>query len=133
MAKFRKRITKMSKKPLNDALVLGTGFGEIPILLEIYNTVFVYDEILPNIKAKNLVVKKDIDSCYNITTVTGLFIDLKYVNLFDKITPLLSNPRPELFVEGDEVIPKTETKNLWRCGYRPLERCGSFHYWSKVE
>jgi len=133
MAKFRKRITKMSKKPLNDALVLGTAFGNLDELLDIYNTVFVYDEILPSVKARNLVLKQDLQSCLDITTVTGLFIDLKFVRLFDSITPLLSRPRPELFVEGDEVVPKTETKNLWRCGYRPLEKCGTFHYWSKTE
>ena len=132
MSKFKKRITKMSGKG-GDALVIGSAFGCLHELFDMYNTVFVHDRIHPEIKERNLVFKSEIRSIVQLSTVKTVFIDLEWINTFNLITPILTRSRPVLIVQGNDVVPKTETGNLYRNGYRAVAQGGLFHIWKKTE
>ena len=59
MTKFKKRLHKLSRNHAH-ALVLGSAFGILDQVVEIYNTVFVVSAEQPAFKAKNLVYKETI-------------------------------------------------------------------------
>ncbi len=58
MAKFAKRLKKLSGYTEN-ALVVGTAFGNLDQLLEIYINVFVINDEPPSVKARNLIYKEN--------------------------------------------------------------------------
>ena len=132
MSKFKKRITKSIKKPCNDCLVIGNAFGHLEEVLEMFNTVFVYKNTDKNLRVKNLVNITNIDVSYDKRHITAVFIDIDYISYFEHIIPLLTSAAPDLFVEGNEVVPKTETKDLYRQGYRAITQLGWCHHWSRI-
>ena len=54
MDKIEKRLRKLVKGPEN-AVVVGTAFGNIEVILDIYKTVFVINDKPLDIKSKKLV------------------------------------------------------------------------------
>src|SRR6056300_533502 len=110
MNKFIKRISKNIKKSPIDCLVVGDGFSHIDDILEMFNTVFVYSTGLNDRKARNLVLRQNIESTFHLLDLSAIFVDRNKTHVFDKIESLLANPSPDIFVEGNEVLPRTETK-----------------------
>jgi hypothetical protein len=132
MNKFKKRITKNIRKTPIDALVLGNAFGRLDAVLDVFDTVFLYGNDDLTLRFRNLIYRTELNSTFNLYNLTAIFIDLKHIGLFETLVPLLNNPQPDLFIEGNEVIPKTETKILYREGYRAVAQLGDFHQWSKI-
>lgn len=130
MDKFKKRISKNVKKVPIDCLVIGNGFGYLDNLLEMFNTVFVYESDI-SIKARNLILRETIESTFDLRDVTAVFIDLNKLHIMNQLSPLLTSVEPDIFVEGDDVIPKTETKLLYQIGYRAIAKLGWCHQWSR--
>lgn len=132
MSKFQKRITKIAKNHPTDALVIGTAFGHLEDLITMYNTVFVFSKSSVDIKAPNLIIRKELESCFNLISISAIYIDLEYIKALEYMSPLLSSCSAEIFVEGNEVIPKDRSTNIRRHRYQALAQGGEFHYWSKV-
>jgi len=133
MAKFKKRIIKTIEKPTNSALVMGNGFGHLEEILEMFNTVFVFRDDPPGIKSRNLIYKSNLKAVNDLKGIDVVFFDLQKVNFFEHISPLLVGSMPDLIVEGNDVVLKDKTENLYRNGYRALAQGGSWHYWRKVK
>ena len=130
MNKFQKRITKSMRKNLQDAIVIGHGFGMLEEILETFNTVFILNGP-DDIKRRNLVNRASVESLYGLYTVGAMFIDLDQVNLLSKdLESVLTNPAPDLFIEGNDVIPRTHTKIIYRLGYLAVNQLGWCHQWS---
>ena len=121
----------MKKVPIA-CLVVGNGFGHFDELLEMFSTVFVYETDITK-KARNLVTRQNLESTFDLRDVTGIFIDLDKVHIMDQLAPLITKVEPDLFIEGDEVIPKTQTKFLYRIGYKAIAKLGWCHQWSRLE
>jgi hypothetical protein len=132
MDKFQKRITKNIKNPPIECLVVGNGFGHLENLLQMFNTVFVYESDV-TIKSKNLIHRKNIKSTFHLKNINGVFIDLDKLKYMDKLTPLYTSTWPDIFIEGDEVIPKTESKLLYDLGYNAVAKLGWCHQWRKIK
>jgi len=60
-------------------------------------------------------------------------VDLDRVKVLDEIGQLLTNAKPDIIVQGKEVIPRGYTENLYRIGYRAVEQSKNFHVWKKVQ
>lgn len=132
MSKFQKRITKTVKNPPIDALVIGQGFGHMSDILEIFSTVFWYGYKDDSMRVKNLIYRPTVESTYDLRKLTAMFFDIDQVNTLESFVPLLVNPGPDLFIEGNEVIPRSDTKHLYQLGYRAIAQLGSCHQWSKI-
>ena len=132
MEKFRKRITKCVKKIPIDCIVIGNAFGYLEATLEMFDTIFLFNFDGEQTKAKNLIYRKDLSTVYNMPNITAIFIDYKYIDTFEKLLPILTSAQPDLFIEGNEVVPKTETKSLYKHGYRAIAQLGFCHQWSKI-
>jgi len=132
MDKFKKRISKNVKKVPIDCLVVGNGFGNFDNLLGMFNTVFVYETDIET-KARNLISRKTIESTFDLRDVTAIFIDLDKLHIMDQLSPLLTKVEPDIFIEGEEVIPRTESKLLYQIGYKAIAQLGWCHQWSRLK
>lgn len=129
MTKFKKRITKNIRKNLQDAIVIGEGFGMLDEILDTFNSVFIL-EGPKDVKAINLINRTNTKALYGLYTVGALFVDLKYIHMLDKLETVLNNPAPDIFIEGNDVIQREYSKTIYRLGYVAVSQLGWCHQWS---
>jgi len=132
MNKLQKRLRKLDKTQ-NNAVVIGTAFGYLENILEIYNTVFVIDKILPTVKAKNLVYKENFDNLNAITEVSAIFFDLTQLNQFEMVKDFWQRNDSKVIIEGDEPIGREFSKPLYDTGWGCTSKQGLFHVWEKLK
>jgi hypothetical protein len=130
MNKIQKRIRKLSRHSSN-ALVVGEAFGNLSILLEIFNTVFIISEKEPPIKARNLVYRENISNLNNITDVGAIFYDLSQIHQLESLQHFWSRNNSNIFIEGNEVIGREHSRSLYDSGWRATSQQGLFHVWEK--
>lgn len=132
MSKFKKRLTKSTKK-FSSAIVLGKGFGYLDEICEEFGTVFIHSVTEPEIRIKNLVKRNSIDSLTGLHPISHIFIDRDYVKCLDYLTNLFLKEHSDVIIEGDEPIDRSRSTNLYRHGYECVEKLGFAHYWKKVK
>jgi hypothetical protein len=132
MNKFQKRLSKLDKNQIN-AIVIGTAFGNLENILQIYSTVFVIDDKFPNIKAKNLVYKENFDNLNAITEVSAIFFDLNRLNQFEMVKDFWQRNSSKVIIEGDEPISREFSKPLYDTGWGCTSKQGLFHVWEKLK
>jgi len=129
MAKFNKRVSKLSKNPLQNALVVGEGFGYMSNILEMFNSVFVIDENFPRVRARNLIYKENYNDLHLLVDVTHIFVDLKKVLDINLITPVFTRWKSFVVIEGIEIPNKEITHSLLHNGWKCYKLDGIFHAW----
>lgn len=128
MNKFKKRISKLRKRPQN-AVVFGTGFGNLSEIIQVFKTVFVF-ETRPTIKSKNIVFRENFDDLKVLTAVDVIFVDRSLVDQLDKMTPIWTgNKSVAVAIEGDEIIGMDLSKSLFNSNYHCIGSQGFFHVW----
>jgi hypothetical protein len=132
MNKFQKRLRKLLNNP-NNALVLGTAFGNLENVLEIYSTVFVINGDPPEIKAKNLVYKENFDNLNAITEVSAVFFDLNQLDQLEIVKEFWRRNNSKVIIEGDEPIGREFSKPLYDTGWGCTSKQGLFHVWEKLK
>jgi len=130
MSKIVKRIRKTLIKNGN-MLVVGHGWGVLADLLDVYDTVFVIDDTHPNIKAKNLVYKNFDTQISHLPQIYAVMIDRIHADKIDRLGPLISTTAPQVAIEGDEVIPRTQSKLFFQNHYNNVSQHGYFHVWRR--
>ena len=128
MTKFKKRLHKLSRNHAH-ALVLGSAFGILDQVVEIYDTVFVVSTAPPAIKAKNLVYKETFVKLDHIQNIASIFIDQNELCNLDKVEALWKKHNSIIFIEGDIRIDKTIAKPLYDSGWACTSLQGIFHVW----
>ena len=128
MNKFQKRLHKLSRNNTH-ALVLGSAFGILDQVVEIYDTVFVVSESPPAIKAKNLVYKETFVKLDHIQNIASIFIDHNELHNLDKVEALWKKHNSIIFIEGDVRIDNTIAKPLYDSGWACTSLQGIFHVW----
>ena len=128
MNKFQKRLHKLSRNNVH-ALVLGSAFGILDQVLEIYDTVFVISSTQPAVKAKNLVYKETFVKLDHIQNIASIFIDHNELCNLDKVEALWKKHNSIIFIEGDIRIDKTIAKPLYDSGWACTSLQGIFHVW----
>jgi hypothetical protein len=132
MNKFQKRLCKLDKNQVN-AVVIGCAFGNIENILEIYATVFVIDENLPSVKAKNLVYRENFHNLNAITEVSAIFFDLSRLDQFEMVKDFWQRNKSKVIIEGDEPIGREFSKPLYDSGWGCTSKQGVFHVWEKLK
>jgi hypothetical protein len=128
MNKFKKRLSKLSRNRAH-ALVLGSAFGMLDQVVEIYDSVFVVSATRPDTKAKNLIYKEDFVKLDHIHDIASIFVDLKETANLDKIQHIWIKYNSILFIEGDDKIDKFVAKPLYDVGWACTSHQGNFHVW----
>ena len=128
MNKIQKRLTKLSRDTTH-ALVIGSAFGILDQVLEIYGTVFVVSEAAPSIKAKNLIYKETFVKLDHIQNISSIFIDIDQLNNLDRIEILWKKHNSKLFIESGERIQDQRVKILQNSGWECTSLQGTFQVW----
>jgi hypothetical protein len=128
MNKIQKRLRKLSRNNTH-ALVLGSAFGILDQILEVYDTVFVIDESPPAIKAKNLVYKETFVKLDHLQDMSSIFVDINQLDNLDKIEVIWRNHNSKLFVEGGDRVENDKVKILYDSGWACTSLQGTFHVW----
>ena len=128
MNKFQKRLSKLSRNRAH-ALVLGSAFGMLDQVVEIYETVFVISATRPDTKAKNLIYKEDFVKLDHIQNIATILVDLKEVGNLDNIQSTWVKHNSVVFIEGDAKIDKFMAKSLYDVGWACTSHQGIFHVW----
>lgn len=130
MNKFQKRLMKISRVDCS-ALVLGSAFGQLAQILDIFNSVFVVEAAVPAIKAKNLIYKEDFDRLASISDIGMILVDLTHVAQLAQIQSVWQKNLAKVCVEGDDRIDKQLAKPLYDTGWACTSLQGMFHVWEK--
>ena len=128
MNKFQKRLKKISNNAEN-CLVVGQGFGHLKELTELYNTVFVIDQVRPELKAKNLVFRDNFTDTSYMSGVSAVFFDLASVGRLEISSPIWIRCKSFVIIEGDDPIERQFSAPLYRAGWLCTSRQGYFHAW----
>jgi hypothetical protein len=128
MNKYQKRLRKISRNTTH-ALVLGSAFGILDQILEIYDTVFVVSESPPAIKAKNLVYKENFVKLDHLQDMSSIFVDINQLDHLDKIEIIWRKHNSKLFVEGNDRVENDKVKILYNSGWACTSLQGIFHVW----
>jgi hypothetical protein len=128
MTKIKKRLCKLSRDHAH-ALVLGSAFGILDQVVEIYDTVFVVSAVQPTTKAKNLVYKETFVKLDHIQNISSIFIDLNELCNLDKVETLWKKHNSKIFVEGGIRIDNAIAKPLYDSGWACTSLQGIFHVW----
>jgi hypothetical protein len=128
MNKFQKRLMKLSRNNTH-ALVLGSAFGILDQILEIYDTVFVVSASQPVIKAKNLVYKENFVKLDHLQDMSSIFVDIDQLDHLDKVEVIWRKHNAKLFVEGGVRVENDKVKILYNSGWACTSLQGLFHVW----
>lgn len=131
MSKFTKRVKK-SLKSIDTALVLGDAFGCLPEVLDTFNSVFVYNDTHPDIRKKNLIYIQKGCSLDTLPQIDAVFVDSLRVKEIESLVLIMNKFKPVLLIEGNDVIERSLSVELYRNNYRASEQLGTFHSWKKL-
>ena len=132
MTKFAKRIKKLSGYTEN-ALVLGRAFGNLDQLLEIYDSVFVIDNLPSILKSRNLIYKENFDKIASLVQIGGIFIDLNYIDKLESLEECWNRNSSTVFVEGDNYKDARVSSIFYRTGWGCTSNQNTYHVWQKIK
>lgn len=130
MTKFQKRLSKLTKNNTN-ALVIGTAFGQISEILSMYSTVFVVNENMLELKAKNIIYRQTIDRLSHLVNVGIVFLDIKHIDKLENLQPFWKKNNSLVLIEGNDAISRELSKPLYDSGWRCTSLQGIFHVWEQ--
>lgn len=128
MSKFGKRITKFIG-PVENCLVIGEGFGKLSEICEIFSTVFVFDDKFPSYKSKNLIYRENHSYLDSISGINVIFFDRNSLDKMHLTIPIWYRQKPYIIIEGNDVIERDLSQDLYKHGYRAVELQGTHHIW----
>jgi ribonucleotide monophosphatase NagD (HAD superfamily) len=132
MNKFQKRLSKLTKNNTS-ALVIGTAFGQISQILSMYSTVFVINEDMLELKAKNLIYRQTIDRLDYLVNVGVVFLDMKHIGKLENLQTFWKKNDALVLIEGNDAISRDLSKPLYDSGWRCTSLQGLFHVWEKQQ
>ena len=130
MTKFQKRLSKLTKNNTS-ALVIGTAFGQISEILSMYSTVFVVNENMLELKAKNIIYRQTIDRLSHLVNVGIVFLDIKHIDKLENLQPFWKKNNSLVLIEGNDAISRELSKPLYDSGWRCTSLQGIFHVWEQ--
>ncbi len=132
MSKFIKRLNKLSQSNEN-ALVIGTVFGNLEEILSNYKTVFVIGDEPPLVKSKNLVYRQNFDHLNQLTDISVIFFDLNKVYLLQTLKDVWQRNCSLVVIEGNDPIGREFSKPLYDTSWGCRQTLGSFHTWEQIK
>lgn len=132
MTKFQKKILKTAKK-LENCLIVGKGFDFLEEFLEIFKTVFVVSDQIPNIRVKNLIFRSDSENLSQLHDITHIIIDRDQITDLEKYQPVWCKNNSLVIIEGDEPIGREFSKSLYISHWNCTSCQGFFHVWEKIK
>ena len=131
MTKLEKRLRKLEKN-VDNALIIGSAFGNLEATLSTFNTVFVISTKPRILKAKNLVYKENFEGIEHLGGISMVLIDLDHLTSIEPMQPFFNKNFPLILVEGNDVISRKYSGIFYDRGWRAVEQSKIFHVWKKL-
>lgn len=131
MSKLIKRLNKISRGGEN-ALVIGTAFGNLQEILSNYKTIFVIDDIPTPIKSRNLVYRENFDHLNQLTEISVIFFDQNKLHLLQTFKDVWQRNKSVVIIEGDTPIGREFSKPLYDTSWNCRQTLGFFHTWEQI-
>jgi hypothetical protein len=103
MSKFSKRILS-AKKEHRNCVVIGSGLGFLPEILESFQTIFIIDSKDFSIRKRNIIYRESLDDVEQLVDIDFVFLDADYFSNLKKLRPLWLKCRPAFFMEGSDLF-----------------------------
>lgn len=132
MNKFAKRVKKCSNHSGN-ALIVGTGYGQLENILKIYKTVFVVSPEPPEIRAKNLVYRQNFGNLNQLTEINTIFLDRNKIGVISELSMLWQRNDSVVLIEGEDHIDRSDAGPFYSSGWACTSKQGFFHVWEKLK
>lgn len=129
MNKFAKRISKSTKNQ-SICLVVGTAFGNLEELSDIFQTVFLHtDDRGTSFKKKNVVFLETIDNHTDIPLISTVFVDIEYINRLASLKHMMTKYSPTIMIGSGEFIDKMWNRFLVDHRYQIVELFKEYQIW----
>ncbi len=128
MSKFAKRIKKLNKKARN-VLVVGDAWGNLPEMVENFNSIFLIDDHKRIFRSKNVIYRENFDNISHIYDVDIILLNLDHENRLPEILPVIKRCNPIIVIEGPEIISKENQKFLKSHHYEIVEIHKTYFQW----
>lgn len=132
MDKFEKKIRKMVKNPEN-AIVVGSGFGNLSSILSAHNTVFLFDAPDKNLKLKNLIYRETYDYLEFVSDIRVMYFDISSIHRLESLKICWLRNESRVIVEGNTIIERDVSYPLYDTGWRCTWVDKKFHVWEKYK
>lgn len=132
MDKFEKKIRKLISIPEN-ALVVGSGIGNLPSILNYHNSVFVVDHIGQTIRSKKIIYREDFVRLHELTNIQVIYIDLINLIRLELLKDIWQRHRSLVVVEGGEPIGRDLSKPFYDTSWGCTSVEKRFHVWEKLK
>jgi hypothetical protein len=128
MSKLEKKLS-WHTTTLENAMVLGTGFEHLSEILTLFKTVFVFSEIAPQVKARNLIYRTDLTNLHLLTDISVMFVDLDQIKNLENYYSVWAANKSLICIEGaDTITSAVLTTNK----YVVVDQHKRFHVWKRV-
>ena len=131
MDKFEKKLRKLDKN-IDNALIIGSGFGKLPEILEVFNTVFVASSSPPSVKSKKIVYIETFKNISSTINVSMIFVDLNQLHRLSELSTVWNRWKSLVLIEGNEPIGREFSRPLYDSNYNCIDVLGEFHIWKRV-
>jgi hypothetical protein len=128
MSKFTKRLEKNSRV-LENCIVVGSAFGNLESLCDIFNTVFVLSDGDRSFKRKNVVYREDFDDISILPNISVIFIDADKIDKIGKLKSAWTRYWPTIFIGSGEFIDRSYSKMLNGNHYEIVELYKDYQIW----
>ena len=130
MSKLTKRLTKGIKN-LENCAVIGTGFGMMSEISEIFNTVFVLSAPNQNIRGRNIVYRSNFEDLSVLPGIQVIFIDPDQLERILELRTVWTRYRSTLLIGSGEFIDKKYSKILTSHNYEIVELFKEYQVWTQ--
>jgi hypothetical protein len=128
MSKLTKRLRKLVKNPEN-AIVVGQGFGQLDIMLNLFKTIFIFSWNAPKLKAKNLIFRENFNDLNPMSEISMVFFDRDQVHHLETMMAMCVKNKSVIVIEGNDVIGRNLSLPLYTNNYRAVDQQEFYHVW----
>lgn len=128
MAKFAKRLQKTIKST-ESCVVLGTAFGNLDTVSDMFNTVFILLAEDTTFRKRNVVYRDTFDDISIFPNVSLLLIDKDHVKNLERLKSVITRFCPLIYIGDGEFIDKEYSKMLAKHRYEIVELFKDYQIW----
>lgn len=128
MTKFVKKITKGDKRHEN-CLVIGTVWGNLDDVSEVFDTVFMLNDNVQAFKKKNVVYREDFEDISMLPYITSVFIDIDQLDKLIKIENVIKKFKLMVYVNQGYHLAEHYHRFFNSRGYELIDMNKNYQVW----
>lgn len=128
MTKFIKKITKLEKFHEN-CVVIGTVWGNLEDVCEVYDTVFILSDGEQTVRRKNIVYRENFEETSLLPYINSIFVDLDQLEKLIKLENVIKKFKLSVYINHGYHIDDYYHRFFNIRGYQLVEMNKHFQMW----